>query len=65
MTDAKDVRDLDARELLAEIHLIEENLAECGPRSSYAHRNKPRLRALNGEVSRRAKEYRQKNGLLP
>lgn len=65
MTDAKDVHSLNAKELLLEITLIEENMAECGQRSSYAHRNGPRLKELKGEVSRRAKEYRQKYGLLP
>lgn len=41
-------------ELRNEIDLIEENLAETGPRSSYAARCKPVLRDLHSEAKRRS-----------
>lgn len=47
------VRRMSDEELAETIGLIEENLAECGERSSYAHRNKPVLRAARAEQERR------------
>lgn len=40
-------------DLRSEIELIEENVAETGRRSSYAHRNLPVLRILRAEAKRR------------
>lgn len=53
MTANASLRDMSDKELADMIGLIEENLAECGPRSSYAHRNKPVLKAALIEQERR------------
>lgn len=44
---------LNDAEVFAQIDLIEENSAECGRQSSYTRRNKPYLKTLYIEASRR------------
>lgn len=50
------ITDITDNDLLAQIGLIEENIAECGQRSSYTERNKPVLKALLIEADRRGLE---------
>ena len=55
MTTTEDIQTMSDSELASLINLIEENIAECGQRSSYTSRNRPVLKAARAEVKRRAK----------
>lgn len=48
-----DITTLTDTEIEDQIDLIEENMQECGRRSSYTERNKPYLKALIVEADRR------------